>query len=197
MVITTTIEQEKQRNELWTAVMEQLQKRIAKTISINPKGLTFQKEIDRANPTPKERLKRKTRPYFTTDIPIQCLRYRRVWKKGDPLSPFCDPDPKHFRDTDGISQENYLVNYPNARFNYDEVYGIGSRKSRIWVFRCFDLRNVKWGKSATGTTNLKDSQEHGIKYNIKDLKEMCKMNAIKVPSAAKYQDIVALLKTLP
>jgi hypothetical protein len=59
------------------------------------------------------------------------------------------------------------------------------------------LRNVKWGRSATGTTNLKNSQEHGNKYSIKDLKEMCAMNAIKVPAAAKYLDIVALLKTLP
>ena len=188
MVIATTIEQEKQRNELWTAVMEQLKNRAARRIRINVKGQTF--EISFWKLTPETRLKMKNKPYFTCDVRQPDFRVRRVAKTGDH---YC------VSRSEGSSSHNiYKGEKPILDLDFVSSNQYNPRVSRAWLAKSFDLRHVKYGKSAKGTTNKQNPNEpfRGL-YDIKYLKEMCKMNAIKVPAAAKYDDIVAILKTLP
>jgi hypothetical protein len=188
MVIATTIEQEKQRNELWTAVMKQLKNRAARRIRINAKGQTF--EISFWKLTPETRLKMKNKPYFTCDVRQEHFRVRHVVKTGEYYTTF--------QKERSSAHEKYTGEKPILDLDFVYANQYNPRGSRAWFAKSFDLRHVKYGKSAKGTTNKQNPNEpfRGL-YDIKYLKEMCKMNAIKVPAAAKYEDIVALLKTLP
>jgi hypothetical protein len=188
MVIATTIEQEQQRNELWTAVMEQLKHRAARKIHINAKGQTFQHSFWKLKP--ETRLKIKNKPYFTCDVRQPDFRVRHVVKTGEHI---CVSRSEY-----GSSYNNYKGEKPILDLQFVCSNQYDPRGSRAWYAKSFDLRHVKWGKSATGTTNKQNPNDpfRGL-YDIKYLKEMCAMNAIKVPAAAKYLDIVALLKTLP
>jgi hypothetical protein len=189
MVIATTIEQEQQRNELWTAVMGQLKDRAARKIHVNAKGQTFEHSIWKF--TDEQRHKMRNKPHFTCDVSQGSFRYRIAIKNGEnQCSGF-----RYERQTNSIIHTSRRYTGEGTGYSHNLAHDIEGYRSQRWL--SFDLRNVKWGRSATGTTNLKHSQLHGNKYSVKDLKEMCAMNAIKVPAAAKYLDIVNLLKTLP
>ena len=166
MVIATTIEQEKQRNQMFKKVMEELRHRVHDEV----RRVVHNKQYAYANTTKKRSdlcdLYKFDKPYFTLDVPaLRCFRFNFESCMSD-------------------------------TWEFDEETEVGMRLN-------FSLLNVKRGKCERGTTNRAayDATHQGrkvtTKYVIQELKEMCKMNAIKVPSAAKYNDIVALLKTLP
>ena len=164
MVITTTIEQEKQRNQMFKSVMTELRDRLhAEAVRVVYKKQYAYRNTKKRDDSDYYQM---NKPYFTLDVPTE--RFFR------------------FSHDAGIGDS----------WAFDEEKELGMRLN-------FSLFKVKCGKCERGTTNKASTKTTHLgekvksKYKIAELKEMCKMNQIKVPAAAKYEDIVALLKTLP
>jgi hypothetical protein len=164
MVITTTIEQEKQQRKMFADTMRALRDRVhAEAVRV-----VYNKQYAYKNTSKRDDsdFYKFNQPYFTLDVPTE--RFFRF----SPDSNLCDS------------------------WEFNEESELGMRLN-------FSLLKVKRGKCERGTTNKASVMTRHLdrkvttKYKIAELKEMCKMNAIKVPAAAKYEDIVALLKTLP